>query len=331
MGFLLGITLVLQIITGLVVSMIYNSDAKEAFTSIVKIIQDINMGWITRIIHINGASLFFILLYIHTARGIYFNSIRNQSRVWLSGVIILLAVIATAFLGYVLPWGQMSFWGATVITGVLSAIPIVGNDLVTWIWGGPSVCRPTLNRFFSLHFLLPFIIVALAGIHLILLHEKGSSNPSNTLTTSDKVKFNPLFSLKDVLPIIVIRILLIILISTNPNLLGDVENYNTANPLNAPLHIQPEWYFLFAYVILRSIPSKLGGVAALAISILILSVLIINKTKPTKFSPTKKIKVWFLLSIILILTWIGAKPVESPYEGIGQIYSTLYFIFIVTL
>jgi len=331
MGFLLGITLVLQIITGLVVSMIYNSDAKEAFTSIVKIIQDINMGWITRIIHINGASLFFILLYIHTARGIYFNSIRNQSRVWLSGVIILLAVIATAFLGYVLPWGQMSFWGATVITGVLSAIPIVGNDLVTWIWGGPSVSRPTLNRFFSLHFLLPFIIVALAGIHLILLHEKGSSNPSNTLTTSDKVKFNPLFSLKDVLPIIVIRILLIILISTNPNLLGDVENYNTANPLNAPLHIQPEWYFLFAYVILRSIPSKLGGVAALAISILILSVLIINKTKPTKFSPTKKIKVWFLLSIILILTWIGAKPVESPYEGIGQIYSTLYFIFIVTL
>jgi len=311
--------------------MIYNSDAKEAFTSIVKIIQDINMGWITRIIHINGASLFFILLYIHTARGIYFNSIRNQSRVWLSGVIILLAVIATAFLGYVLPWGQISFWGATVITGVLSAIPIVGNDLVTWIWGGPSVSRPTLNRFFSLHFLLPFIIVALAGIHLILLHEKGSSNSSNTLTTSDKVKFNPLFSLKDVLPIIVIRILLITLISTNPNLLGDVENYNTANPLNAPLHIQPEWYFLFAYVILRSIPSKLGGVVALAISILILSVLIINKTKPTKFSPTKKIKVWFLLSIILILTWIGAKPVESPYEGIGQIYSTLYFALIVTL
>lgn len=242
-----------------------------------------------------------------------------------------MAVIATAFLGYVLPWGQISFWGATVITGVLSAIPIVGNDLVTWIWGGPSVSRPTLNRFFSLHFLLPFIIVALAGIHLILLHEKGSSNSSNTLTTSDKVKFNPLFSLKDVLPIIVIRILLITLISTNPNLLGDVENYNTANPLNAPLHIQPEWYFLFAYVILRSIPSKLGGVVALAISILILSVLIINKTKPTKFSPTKKIKVWFLLSIILILTWIGAKPVESPYEGIGQIYSTLYFALIVTL
>nr|SPC34979.1 cytochrome b [Paraleius leontonychus] len=331
MGFLLGMTLVLQIVTGLVVSMMYNSDAKEAFTSMVKIMQDINTGWVTRMLHMNGASLFFILLYIHTGRGIYFNSPMNQKKVWLSGVVILLMVMATAFLGYVLPWGQMSFWGATVITGVLSAIPIVGNDLTIWIWGGPSVSSPTLNRFFSLHFLLPMIIAALAMVHLILLHEKGSSNPANTLTSSDKVKFNPLFSLKDSLPMILISISLMVLISNNPNALGDVENYNTANPLNAPLHIQPEWYFLFAYVILRSIPSKLGGVIALAMSILILTVLVTTKSKPTKFHPIKKSKVWTLISVIVILTWIGAKPVEAPYEGIGQIYSILYFIFMLTL
>lgn len=330
-GFLLGITLFLQIFSGLVVSMFYNSDAEESFRSIVKIMQDINIGWITRMVHMNGASLFFILLYVHTARGMYFNSPINQRKVWLSGVVILLMVMAAAFLGYVLPWGQISFWGATVITGVLSAIPVVGNDLVTWIWGGPSVSSPTLNRFFSLHFLLPFVIVVLVIIHLILLHEKGSSNPSSIATFSDKVKFNPLFSLKDRLPMMLIGVGLGILISVAPNLLGDVENYNTANPLNAPLHIQPEWYFLFAYVILRSIPSKLGGVVALVISILILAVLIISNSKPTKFSPFKKGKMWGLVSIILILTWIGAKPVESPYEGIGQIYTVLYFMFIITL
>jgi ubiquinol-cytochrome c reductase cytochrome b subunit len=303
----------------------YNSDAKEAFTSMVKIIQDINIGWGTRIIHINGASLFFILIYIHTIRGMYYNSPKNQKKVWISGVIILLIVIGTAFLGYVLPWGQMSFWGATVITGVLSAIPIVGNDLVTWIWGGPSVSSPTLNRFFSLHFLLPLIIVVIVMIHLILLHEKGSSNPSGTLSITDKLKFNPLFSIKDTLPMFLIVILLISLISINPNILGDVENFNTANPLNAPLHIQPEWYFLFAYVILRSIPSKLGGVISLVISILILLILVFSKSKSSKFDPLKKIKIWFLISIIFLLTWIGAKPVERPFEGIGQFYTVFYF------
>lgn len=325
MGFLLGITLTLQLVSGILLSIVYSADTQTAFSNMVIIIQDINIGWITRIIHMNGASLFFILLYAHTARGIYFNSPANQQKVWLSGVIIILIIIATAFLGYVLPWGQISFWGATVITGVLSAIPIVGTELVTWIWGGPSVSQPTLNRFFSLHFLLPMVITVLVLIHLILLHEKGSTNPTNRNFNRDKIKFSPLFLLKDILPIFLISLLLITLLSLTPNILGDVENFNTANPLIAPVHIQPEWYFLFAYVILRSIPSKLGGVIALASSILILAVLVTIKTKPSKFNPPKKAKFWLLISVILILTWIGAKPVENPYEKIGQVYTVIYF------
>nr|QYF07813.1 cytochrome b [Oribatula sakamorii] len=331
MGFLLGMTLSLQIITGLILSMMYSANAESAFTNMVNIMQDINTGWITRMVHMNGASLFFILLYIHTARGLYFNSFMNQKKVWLSGVMILLMVMATAFLGYVLPWGQMSFWGATVITGVLSAIPLLGNDLVTWIWGGPSVSQPTLNRFFSLHFLLPMVIAAMVMTHLILLHEKGSTNPTSTNFNSDKIKFNPMFMMKDSMPMLIIALMLISMISLTPNILGDVENFNMANPLIAPIHIQPEWYFLFAYVLLRSIPSKLGGVIALAMSILILMVLIAKKSKPTKVQPLKKMKFWILVSIIFILTWIGAKTVESPFEGIGQIYTVLYFTSILTL
>lgn len=293
--------------------------------------RDINTGWITRTVHINGASLFFILLYIHTARGIYFTSPANKPKVWFSGIMLMLMVIATAFLGYVLPWGQMSFWGATVITGVISAIPVVGNDLVTWIWGGPSVSQPTLNRFFSLHFLLPILITVTVIVHLILLHEKGSSNPSNVQTRIDKVKFNPLLTVKDIIPAILIMLIIVLINSNLPNLLGDVENFNPANPLVAPIHIQPEWYFLFAYVILRSIPSKLGGVIALVMSILILSVIVIRKNKSSKFKVTKKTKFWFLISVITILTWIGAKTVESPFEGIGQFYTIFYFSTVVLI
>lgn len=315
----------LQIVTGLFLSIIYNAQEETVFKVIIIIIRDADTGWVTRIIHINGASLFFILLYIHTARGIYFNSAANKKKVWLSGTLIMLLLIATAFLGYVLPWGQISFWGATVITGVLSAIPIVGNDLVIWIWGGPSVSQPTLNRFFSLHFILPILIAAIVIIHLILLHEKGSSNPTNTHTNIDKIKFSPLLSLKDTLPAFIIIMIIITLISNTPNLLGDVENFNPANPLVAPLHIQPEWYFLFAYVILRSIPSKLGGVIALGTSVLIVVIFITKKSITTKFIPKKKIIFWILISIIVVLTWIGAKTVEHPFESIGQIYTVLYF------
>lgn len=331
LGFLLGMTLTLQIITGLFVSILYTADTNTAFSSIVIIIRDVNLGWITRMIHINGGSLFFVLLYVHTARGIYFSSPSNKPKVWISGIILLLATIATAFLGYVLPWGQISFWGATVITGVLSAIPIVGIDLTTWIWGGPSVSQPTLNRFFSLHFILPILISAIVLVHLILLHEKGSSNPTNTNTNRDKLKFHPIFLVKDTVPLSILALLIILLVSNNPNILGDVENFNVANPLVAPIHIQPEWYFLFAYVVLRSIPSKLGGVVALGASVLIISILTIKKRKRTKFTPTKKIKFWALVSVIVILTWIGAKTVERPFEGIGQIYTILYFSAILSM
>lgn len=318
-------TLSLQIITGLFLSMVYTAQTETAFKTIVIIMRDVNNGWLTRIIHMNGASLFFILLYIHTARGMYFSSPINKPKVWISGIVILLTVIATAFLGYVLPWGQISFWGATVITGVLSAIPIVGGDLVTWLWGGPSVSQPTLNRFFSIHFIIPIAIAALAVIHIVMLHEKGSSNATNTHTNLDKIKFHPKFSVKDRTPIILIMIIMILINSNTPNILGDVENFNPANPIVAPVHIQPEWYFLFAYVILRSIPSKLGGVIALVISIVIILVLVIKKRKSTKFRSIKKIKFWAFVSVIIILTWIGAKTVERPYEGIGQIYTTMYF------
>lgn len=312
-------------------SMLYTADTNLAFTSIVIIMRDVDIGWATRIIHINGASLFFALLYIHTARGIYFSSPRNKPKVWISGVILLLATMATAFLGYVLPWGQMSFWGATVITGVLSAIPLVGGDLTTWIWGGPSVSQPTLNRFFSLHFMVPMVISALVLIHLILLHEKGSSNPTNTSTNRDKIKFHPIFLLKDTMPLIILITAITTLASNDPNILGDVENFNVANPLVAPVHIQPEWYFLFAYVVLRSIPSKLGGVVALVASVLVISTLVGKKNKRTKFIPSKKIKFWTLVSVIIILTWIGAKTVERPFEGIGQVYTLLYFSTILTM
>lgn len=331
MGFLLGFTLTLQIITGLVVSIIYTADTNLSFSVIVKIIRDNDYAWITRIIHINGASLFFILLYVHTARGIYFASPINQIKVWSSGVLLLLLTIATAFLGYVLPWGQMSFWGATVITGVLSAIPLIGTDVTTWIWGGPAVSQPTLNRFFSLHFLIPIVIVVLIIIHLIMLHEKGSSNQNNTKTIIDKIKFHPIFSVKDLTPNILIALLIIIIVSNYPNILGDTENFIPANPLVTPVHIQPEWYFLFAYVILRSIPSKLGGVVALAISILILTVLSTKKNKRTKFSPLNKNKFWIMVRTVIILTWIGAKPVERPYEGIGQVYTAMYFAIIMLI
>ena len=276
-------------------------------------------------IHINGASLFFILLYIHTARGIYFNSSKNQRHTWISGVIILLLVIATAFLGYVLPWGQISFWGATVITGTLSAIPILGLKIVTWLWGGPSVENPTLIRFFSLHFIMPIIIVITAIIHIILLHKKGSSNPLNTKSNLDKIKFNPMYSIKDSVPILLISTIFILIVSSYPNVLGDVENYRAANPLVAPTHIQPEWYFLFAYAILRAIPSKLGGVVALAISIIIMFILVTKKNMSIKLSPINKIKFWIFVTIVVILTWIGAKTVEEPFEKIGQIYTVLYF------
>lgn len=331
-GFLLGMTLTLQIITGLVLSINYIPSTEQAFDSVIHIIRDIDSGWIIRYVHINGASLFFILIYFHIARGVYFNSPTKLPIVWMSGIIILLATIGAAFIGYVLPWGQISFWGATVITSIISAIPYIGKNVTEWLWGNFSVSQPTLNRFFSLHFIIPLVVAALVLTHLIFLHVTGSSNPTGNNPNYDKIKFFPYFIIKDTLPIMIIALSMSLLISLSPNILGDVENFNTARITTTPAHIQPEWYFLFAYAILRSIPSKLGGVLAIVGSILILAVLTIKKNKINKkFNPNKKINFWLFVTLVSLLTWIGANPVEPPFTIIGQVLTLIYFLTVLIL
>lgn len=332
MGFLLGIALIIQIITGLVLSINYTPATRLAFESVVHIIRDIDSGWIVRYIHINGASLFFILLYLHIARGVYFNSPMKQPMTWMSGVIIILLSMASAFMGYVLPWGQISYWGATVITRIISAIPYIGGSIVIWLWGGFAVSQPTLNRFFSLHFLLPLVLITIVILHLTLLHEKGSSNPTGTNPDIDKIKFFPYFIVKDLSSIGLTAILLIVLVTTRPNLLGDVENFNIVRTSSTPIHIQPEWYFLFAYAILRAVPSKLGGVSAIAASILIYLLLVIKKNKINKkFSPANKIVFYTWVSSVIILTWLGSNPIEEPFTILSKLISTIYFILRVLL
>nr|AXS65318.1 cytochrome b [Bostrichoidea sp. 7 KM-2017] len=326
-GSLLGLCLVIQLLTGIFLAMHYSPNVDSAFTSVVHICRDVNYGWMLRTIHANGASFFFICIYLHVGRGIYYGSY-TLTETWMVGVMILLAVMATAFLGYVLPWGQMSFWGATVITNLLSAIPYLGTTIVQWIWGGFAVDNATLNRFFALHFLLPFVVAAMTMIHLIFLHQTGSNNPLGTNSNIDKIPFHPYFSTKDLVGYIVMMGMLILLTLKDPYLLGDPDNFVPANPMVTPVHIQPEWYFLFAYAILRSIPNKLGGVIALVLSIMILFILpFTNKKnmKSTAFYPINKLMFWSLLSTTLLLTWIGARPVEDPYVLTGQILTMIYF------
>nr|YP_010491824.1 cytochrome b [Tolmerinus auronotatus]UWM92597.1 cytochrome b [Tolmerinus auronotatus] len=328
-GSLLGLCLSIQILTGIFLAMHYTANVDLAFNSVTHICRDVNYGWLLRTIHANGASFFFICLYSHIGRGIYYSSY-YLTATWIIGVLILFIVMATAFLGYVLPWGQMSFWGATVITNLVSAIPYLGTSIVQWLWGGFAVDNATLTRFFTLHFLLPFIIIAFVMIHLLFLHQTGSNNPLGTNSNIDKIPFHPYFSFKDIFGFIVMTLLLIILSLTNPYLLGDPDNFTPANPLVTPIHIQPEWYFLFAYAILRSIPNKLGGVIALVMSIAILLIMpFINKKKmqSTQFYPINKILFWSLLSTVILLTWIGARPVEDPYILMGQILTILYFLY----
>lgn len=328
-GSLLGLCLGIQIITGLFLSIHYTARINLAFNRVIHICRDVNYGWLIRTLHANGASFFFICIYIHIGRGIYYRSFKLV-HTWLIGVIILFITIATAFLGYVLPWGQISFWGATVITNLLSAIPYLGTTIVQWIWGGFSVDNATLNRFFRLHFLLPFIIAALVIIHLLFLHQTGSSNPLGTNRNIDKIPFHPYFTFKDILGILSIILFLTFISIFIPYALGDPDNFIPANPLVTPIHIQPEWYFLFAYAILRSIPNKLGGVIALVISIAILLFLpfIYNpKFQSKQFYPIRKILFWTILSIVILLTWVGARPVEDPYIIIGQILTILYFLY----
>nr|BAN04839.1 cytochrome b [Cynops pyrrhogaster] len=332
-GSLLGICLITQIITGLFLAMHYTADTQSAFSSVAHICRDVNHGWLMRNIHANGASFFFICIYLHIGRGLYYGSYMFKET-WNIGVVLLLLVMATAFVGYVLPWGQMSFWGASVITNLLSAIPYVGGSLVEWVWGGFSVDKATLTRFFAFHFLLPFLIAGVSMVHLLFLHETGSNNPTGIPSNQDKISFHPYFSYKDLLGFMLALLILVLISLIVPNLLVDPENFIPANPLMAPPHIKPEWYFLFAYAILRSIPNKLGGVVALLMSILILMfvpMLHTSKQRSLMFRSTSQTLFWLLVANTLILTWIGGMPVESPFTEIGQIASVLYFLLFIIM
>jgi len=326
-GSLLGLCLIVQIVTGLFLAIHYTANIESAFYRVNHICRDVSSGWFTRTLHANGASFFFISLYAHIGRGVYYGSY-IIFHAWIVGVVILFLTIATAFLGYVLPWGQISFWGATVITNLFSAIPYIGMDLVQWIWGGFAVENPTLTRFFTFHFLFPFIVTAAVIIHILFLHQKGANNPLGISRQIDKVPFHPYFTFKDIVGFIIILIVLFILILSNPDLLGDPDNFIPANPLVTPAHIQPEWYFLFAYAILRSIPNKLGGVIALALSVAILIILPFTHSsnfRSLTFYPINQILFWSFITVIFLLTWIGARPVEDPFTLTGQILTVLYF------
>uniref|UniRef100_A0AAU6QDI6 Cytochrome b n=1 Tax=Laelaps chini TaxID=2902761 RepID=A0AAU6QDI6_9ACAR len=328
-GSLLGLCLMIQILSGLFLAMHFCSDTTLAFSYVSHIIRDCNYGWLIRGIHANGASLFFILIYIHIGRGIYYCSFHFMVT-WSSGVLILLVLMGTAFLGYVLPWGQMSFWGATVITNLLSAIPYIGLDLTYWIWGGFSVSNATLTRFFSLHFILPFLLSVLVIFHIVFLHETGSSNPLGSPLNLDKISFNSYFIIKDLFGMLILMFLFLLVVCLLPNFFFDPENYIPANSLVTPPHIQPEWYFLFAYAILRSIPNKLGGVLGLFLSIVILLILPLvskNKFMFSSFYILKKMSFWFLVSIFFILTYFGACPVEDPYVYLSQLFTFFYFLY----
>ena len=330
-GSLLGLSLVIQLMTGLFLAIHYTPHVDLAFSSVIHIRRDVNYGWLLRYIHANGASIFFVCLYIHIGRGLYYGSYYYRET-WLVGVVLLILTIATAFVGYVLPWGQIRFWGATVITNLLSAIPYLGPRLVEWLWGGFAVGNATLTRFFAFHFLLPFIIVAFSVIHLVFLHQTGSNNPLGIRCPQEMVPFHPYYTYKDVVGFIVALFVLLLFALLFPNYLGDPENFIPANPMVTPIHIKPEWYFLWAYAILRSIPNKLGGVVAMFAAILILGVLPFLKwqiRRSLAFYPISQILFWCFIVNVVLLTWIGARPVEAPYEQLGAIFTVRYFFFFI--
>jgi ubiquinol-cytochrome c reductase cytochrome b subunit len=329
-GSLLGFCLVIQIVTGVTLGMHYTPNVLEAFDSVEHIMRDVNNGWLLRYLHSNTASAFFFLVYLHIGRGIYYGSYKApRTLVWIIGTVIFILMMATAFLGYVLPYGQMSLWGATVITNLMSAIPWVGQDIVEFIWGGFSVNNATLNRFFALHFVLPFILAALALMHLIVLHDSaGSGNPLGVSANYDRLPFAPYFLFKDLITIFIFIIVLSVFVFFMPNMLGDSENYVMANPMQTPPAIVPEWYLLPFYAILRSIPNKLLGVIAMFSAILALLSLPftdLSKLRGIQFRPLSKIAFFIFIANFLILMQLGAKHVESPFIEFGQVSTALYF------
>ena len=332
-GSLAGICLVIQIVTGIFVGMHYTAHVDLAFNSIQHIMRDVPNGWLIRYLHANGASLFFVVVYIHIIRSFFYSSfIQPRETVWLTGIIILLIMVITAFIGYVLPWGQMSFWGATVITSLATAVPIAGDFIVSWIWGGFSVSNPTLNRFLSLHYLLPFILAALVIIHLAALHQYGSTNPIGIQNVSTTVCFYPYFVLKDILGIMILCLFFVFIISYTPDILGHSDNLIPANPYVTPSHIVPEWYYLWVYAILRSIPVKILGVLAIAlvfISLAIMPFIYNGIIRSWFFKPIHEIMAWLLLGLLCLLTWLGGQPIHESTVFIGQFATFLFFVLII--
>jgi|TARA_B100001741_G_scaffold43616_1_gene31740 ubiquinol-cytochrome c reductase cytochrome b subunit len=334
-GLLASICLGIQLITGIFLAMHYTPHVDLAFASVEHIMRDVNNGWLIRYIHANGASMFFIIVYSHMFRGLYYGSYMHpRQHLWCSGVLIFLLMMGTAFMGYVLPWGQMSFWGATVITNLVSAIPVAGPSIVEWLWGGFSVDNATLNRFFSIHYLLPFAITGLVIVHIALLHKDGSNNPLGIDSSTDKIPFYPYCYVKDLFNALLFIVFFSVFLFFYPNLLGHPDNYIPANPMVTPAHIVPEWYFLPFYAILRSIPDKLGGVIAMFGAIVVLFLIpFINQSevRSSTFRPIYRKLFWFLFADFLILGWIGQKVVESPYVEVGQLATVLYFLFFCVL
>lgn len=334
-GSLAGVMLIIQILTGIFLAMHYTPHIDLAFSSVEHIMRDVNNGWLIRYAHANGASFFFIMVYIHIFRGLYYGSyITPREHLWCSGVLLFILMMATAFMGYVLPWGQMSFWGATVITNLFSAIPVIGKDIVDWLWGGFSVDNPTLNRFFSLHFFLPFAIAGLSLVHLVLLHQFGSGNPLGFYIKSENIPFFPYYYVKDLFGVFGLLLSFSLFVYFFPNTLGHPDNYIPADPMKTPLHIVPEWYFLPFYAILRSIPNKIGGVIAMAgslIVLLLLPYLNTSKVRSTLFRPIYKMAYWLLVVSFIILGWIGQMPVDYPFTEVGIIAMIYYFSFFLIL
>ena len=327
-----GLCLVIQILTGIFLAMHYTPHVDLAFSSVEHIMRDVNNGWLIRYMHANGASFFFIIVYSHIFRGLYYGSyMYPRQHLWCSGVLIFILMMATAFMGYVLPWGQMSFWGATVITNLFSAIPVVGDTIVQWLWGGFSVDNATLNRFFSLHYLVPFLIAGLSVVHLSLLHRDGSNNPLGVESSVGSVPFYPYFYVKDLFSFIIFVVLFSVFIFFYPNDMGHPDNYIPANPMVTPPHIVPEWYFLPFYAILRSIPDKLGGVLAMGGALVILFLLpFINQSeiRSSVFRPIYRKGFWLFFANFLLLGWIGQNVVEEPFILIGQVCTAFYFFFL---